>query len=200
MWLFTRFGFFSIVRKPGDADDTLTLRSRTRGDLLRLKRHHLPVLQDPVAQPGSPYPWRAGCPAEALAWAMPGLVRDIDYPHFRDEVALSLGADRAARHTRVWHALFGLPDDLPEPLLDGPPATGVVCGGVVMDRNGRVLLRCLGDDPADDRAFTGGSPAPGETPRAAALRAVQQATGARVDLIAPLPGHAFLMVDRKSVV
>jgi hypothetical protein len=40
MWLFTSFGFFSIVRK---ADETqLTIRSRARGDLLRLRQHYLP--------------------------------------------------------------------------------------------------------------------------------------------------------------
>ena len=31
MWLFTKFGFFSVVNK-GDGDQ-LTVRSRTRGDL-----------------------------------------------------------------------------------------------------------------------------------------------------------------------
>ncbi len=37
MWLFTNFGFFSVVQK--DASGDLTIRSRTKSDLDRLRNH-----------------------------------------------------------------------------------------------------------------------------------------------------------------
>lgn len=37
MWLFTNFGFFSVVQK--DASDDLTIRSRTKSDLDPLLTH-----------------------------------------------------------------------------------------------------------------------------------------------------------------
>ena len=42
MWLFTNFGFFSVVQKPGERD--LTVRSRLRSDLERLRERYLPTL------------------------------------------------------------------------------------------------------------------------------------------------------------
>lgn len=55
MWLFTKFGFFSIVQKDHDQRIILTIRSRTREDLDRLHNHYLPSLSrahegtDPLA-------------------------------------------------------------------------------------------------------------------------------------------------------
>ena len=51
MWLFTNFGFFSVVQKNGEPE--LTVRSRTQGDLLRLQRHYLPGLSEPVFGQGT---------------------------------------------------------------------------------------------------------------------------------------------------
>lgn len=42
MWLITPIGFFSVVQKAEDKQrDTLTVRSRVRGDLAALKQHYL---------------------------------------------------------------------------------------------------------------------------------------------------------------
>jgi hypothetical protein len=49
MWLITSIGFFSVVQKPGDKQNsTLTVRSRVRSDLAALKQHYLPGFGDPV--------------------------------------------------------------------------------------------------------------------------------------------------------
>ena len=48
MWLFTRFGFFSIVRKPGD--DNLTVRARVAADLDALREQYLPELSATTTQ------------------------------------------------------------------------------------------------------------------------------------------------------
>jgi len=42
MWLFTNFGFFSVVQKPGDS--LLTIRARAAFDLDRLRDEYLPTL------------------------------------------------------------------------------------------------------------------------------------------------------------
>ncbi len=38
MWVFTKTGFYSVVKKPGCAPDELEVRSRCRKDLEVLKR------------------------------------------------------------------------------------------------------------------------------------------------------------------
>ena len=53
MWLVTPIGFFSIVQKPGDEKaDTLTIRSRAKGDLHVLRLHNLPSLGEVIANAG----------------------------------------------------------------------------------------------------------------------------------------------------
>mgnify|MGYP001357049616 CR=1 FL=1 len=147
MWLMTSFGFFSIVRKGESAE--LTIRSRTRGDLDRLRAHYLPELGPSLAHAGTDYPWRAVVAPWPLQAAMARIVEDLDYPNFKDEVALTLGKDRAKRYGKVWSALYDLPEDLPEPagheVLPWPtkPPQGLApaYGGVVIDPQGHVLMR-----------------------------------------------------------
>jgi hypothetical protein len=85
MWLMTTIGFFSIVRKPGDAE--LTVRARAQGDLEALRKEYLPGLGPIRAGGGTDYPYRARIAADALAAAVARMVADIDYPNFKDSVA-----------------------------------------------------------------------------------------------------------------
>lgn len=218
MWLFTSFGFFSVVRKQGEPD--LTIRSRARGDLLRLQRHYLPELSDPVAHEGTDYPWRSRCGHVDLARAMPRIVEHIDYANFKDEVALSNGKDRAHRYAKVWQALYGMDDDLPEPIRDNyqglpwpeKPPTGKnrAFGGVVVDTRGRILLReVAGHYDGYVWTFAKGRPDHGESPRQAALREVKEEMGVDARILLPLPSsftggttqtQFFLMVvDERNV-
>lgn len=57
MWLFTTFGFFSVVRKPGEP--ILAMRARARDDLDRLRERCLPELGPTIAGGGTDYPCRA---------------------------------------------------------------------------------------------------------------------------------------------
>jgi hypothetical protein len=117
MWLFTPFGFYSVVRKtPGSQ---LTIRGRTWGDLVRLRARYLPTATEPQAHGGTDYPWRMRCEDQALAAAMPQIVLDITYANFKDAVAQELGSARAHRYHTVWHALYGMPEDAPEPASHG---------------------------------------------------------------------------------
>ncbi|MGA1286046.1 MAG: NUDIX domain-containing protein [Rubrivivax sp.] len=211
MWIFTPFGFFSIVRKPDDPQ--LTVRSRTLGDLQRLRRHYLPKAPDPVAHEGSDYPWRTRCHAGDLAAALEKIASDIDYANFKDEVALVTGKGRATRYARVWSALHGMPEDLAEPVIEGweglpwasltsagPPHA---FGGVVFAPDGRLLLREVANHYGGYVwSYAKGRPDPGEAPRQTALREVQEEMGVSARLLLPLPAafggtttrsHFFLM-------
>ncbi|MFO1399287.1 MAG: NUDIX domain-containing protein [Burkholderiales bacterium] len=218
MWLFTNFGFFSVVQKNGEPE--LTVRSRTQGDLLRLQRHYLPGLSEPVFGQGTDYPWRARCQAGELAKAMARIVGDIEYANFKDEVGACLGPERAHRCGKVWSAMHGIDDDLPEPAPAGwealpwpekvPAGKARAFGGVVVDPTGRILLReVAGHYDGYVWSFAKGRPAPGESPRATALREVADELGVRARILLPLPGtytgstthnHFFLMtVDPAAV-
>jgi 8-oxo-dGTP pyrophosphatase MutT (NUDIX family) len=200
MWLFTRLGFFSVVRKEND--DHLTIRSRTQGDLLRLCRYYLPKAGDPVAHAGTDYPWRVRCPQNDFAEALQKIAGDIDYGNFKNEVALSVGKTRAAHYGKVWSALYGIADDLQEHAPDhwegltwpqkAPSGKALAFGGVVIDPAGRVLLReVAGHFDKYVWSFAKGRADPGESPRAAALREVKEEMGVSARILMPLPS-AFL--------
>jgi hypothetical protein len=148
MWLFTSFGFFSIFRKTDGPD--LTIRSRTRGDIQRLRCHYLPQASEPEAHTGTDYPWRMRCGETELAQALPRIVAAIGYANFKDEMTLATGKSRAKRYGQVWSALYGLEEDLPEPEATGwqglpwpvknPVGKPRAFSGVLVEPQGRLLL------------------------------------------------------------
>lgn len=221
MWLFTNFGFYSVVRKKEDGDQYLTIRGRTRSDLDRLRKRYLPKASSPVENAGTDYRWRVRCTKDDLAAAMPKIVRHIDYSNFKSEVARSLSADRAKRYGKVWDALYGLDEDKPEPEepqgWDGlpwpekaSPGKARAFGGVVIDAERRVLIREVAKHhDGYVWSFAKGRPDKGEYPREAALREVKEELGVDARIVKPLSGsyHGsttenfyFLMeVDPKAV-
>lgn len=106
MWLLTPLGFFSIVRKPGDA--FLTVRARAAADLDRLRAHYLPRLSSTHTGVGTDYPHRATCTAEAWGEALGAMGRDIDYHNFKGVVAARQGHERARIYSRVWQDLCAI--------------------------------------------------------------------------------------------
>ncbi len=198
MWLITNFGFFSVVDKSGDG--RLTVRSRTRGDLDRLRAHYLPELGITVAHAGSDYPWRAVVERQPLAEAMASIVADIDYGNFKDEVAKTLGKERAHRYGDVWSALYGMHEDLPEAVdlgaanlpwpMKEDKYSAVAYGGVVIDPRGRFLLREVRNH-FDNYVWTfaKGRPEKGESPRQTAVREVAEEMGFVPQLLAPIAGE-----------
>jgi 8-oxo-dGTP pyrophosphatase MutT (NUDIX family) len=198
MWLFTRFGFFSVVRKT-DAD-TLTIRSRTRGDLDRLRNHYLPSLSPSQQHQGTDYPWRGTAEPAALEQAMALIVRDIQYPNFKDEVAASLGKDRAKRYGKVWSALYDMQEDLAEPHAEGfeglpwgPTAASgkaMAYGGVVTSPDGYFLLREVKNHfDGYVWTFAKGRQDKGEAPRDTALREVREEMGIQATILTAIPGE-----------
>jgi hypothetical protein len=108
MWLFTAFGFFSIVQKQ--KGDTLTIRARVRDDLDRLREHYLPSLSSTVAGGGTDYPFRATAGRKAVATAVARIAEDITYSNFKNEVAREIGHERAHVYGSVWGVMRGLED------------------------------------------------------------------------------------------
>lgn len=115
MWIFTTFGFFSIVKKHGEAH--LTVRARVAADLDNL-RTLVPELGETQATPEMDYPFRAAVSAVDLAMASSGhfvglgeLVQEIDYDNFKAEVARRQGYFRAGMYSQVWSGLRNLPFD-----------------------------------------------------------------------------------------
>jgi hypothetical protein len=111
MWLFTNFGFFSVVQKPGERD--LTVRSRLRSDLEHLRQRYLPTLGPVIEHGGSDYQFRAKISHAALAEAMSKIVLDIDYSNFKNSVAEQQGHARAKTYGKVWEALWQMQETAP---------------------------------------------------------------------------------------
>ncbi|MBI2895895.1 MAG: hypothetical protein HYY06_20225 [Deltaproteobacteria bacterium] len=106
MWLFTTAGFFSIVQKPKERD--LTVRSRVRADLERLRKQAMPELSETFADIGTDYRYRATIGHADFARGLARLGEGLRYPNFKSEVAKVLGARRAQTYSKVWAALWDL--------------------------------------------------------------------------------------------
>lgn len=108
MWIFTTFGFFSIVQKPGDV--RLTVRARARKDLDALRSRYLPSLSETIEGAGTDYRYRATVPRADLAEAMSRIVTDVTYSNFKSEVARRAGHGRESLYHRVWDVMDKLDD------------------------------------------------------------------------------------------
>jgi hypothetical protein len=107
MWLITRYGFFSVVQKPGEKD--LTIRARARADLEALRRRYLPSMGDIRVDEGTDYHYRAS--HAAVAEALRCSVMDVNYANFKDTVADEQGPERAHIYSRVWSVLCKVQDE-----------------------------------------------------------------------------------------
>ena len=88
MWIFTTFGFFSIVQHRKRTDDML-VRARVREHLVAFVKR----LDDPVEIAETPehdYPFRIVAPGWSVARALFDIVGEIDYPNFKDAAAKDL--------------------------------------------------------------------------------------------------------------
>jgi hypothetical protein len=99
------------------------------------------------------------------------MVRDIDYENFKNEVAKKQGEHRATIYGKVWDVLYGLQTATEQQVSRqsasggvGPQEKPQAYGGVVIEPNGRLLLRRpKGDFDGYVWTFPKGRPDAGET-------------------------------------
>jgi hypothetical protein len=112
MWVMTTSGFYSAVQ---DRDDhtMLIVRSRTKEDADALAdlingsvrpQLHVTVERTPDAD----YAYRVRVPKPAFAWVLWQAAEGIDYPNFKEAVALRQGEQRAMAYLAVWARLRSL--------------------------------------------------------------------------------------------
>lgn len=103
MWLITEIGFFSAVRDR-NTDQTL-VRARDRRDLERLCRDYIGYHTIETTEDSD---YRHRLRVDPMTWsrAVADLASAINYGNFKDRVADTLGAERAAIYMEVWHDLY----------------------------------------------------------------------------------------------
>lgn len=110
MWIFTNFGFFSVVKKgsPGN----LMVRARERSDLENLINKHGDTLGVTVKSitvtPEADYCCRVEVPQEAWSATLSNISNDIDYDNFKDSVYENQGYERAHVYTSVWSTMYNM--------------------------------------------------------------------------------------------
>lgn len=195
MWVFTKIGFFSIVRKPDDhAEGTLTIRSRVHADLEALRTEYIPTLGSIVEHAGTDYRYRAKASKVDVQAAMAKIVGDITYSNFKNEVAKQQGKSRAATYGEVWSALYPLQaasaNHAATTTASKAVKKAIAYGGILVNRQGQILLRSpKGHFDGYAWTFAKGRPDSGETPEQAALREVREETGHEARITSKLEGR-----------
>lgn len=188
MWIVTTIGFYSVVRKPGDA--LLTVRGRAAADLDRLRDQYMPQLSPTLTGQGTDYPVRATISKKDFTAGMAKLAMAIDYGNFKSEVAHAMGHGRAEVYSDVWSVLKHIEAEPAPTPPSQAPSKRCSYGGVVIRRDGKILLR----EPKDHFdgylwTFPKGKPNAGESPEAAALREVMEETGVLTTIVRRIPGE-----------
>jgi len=112
MWIFTGFGYFSVIEHRKDKD-LLLVRSRVKGDLEQLKAKCLPNLGEIVETPtGADYPYRALAWRVEFAEAMKKAVEKIDYTNFKSGISRTQGSARHDLYMRVWSIMKSAEDTM----------------------------------------------------------------------------------------
>lgn len=108
MWIFLRCGFYSVVNKKWDDEETLTVRSRVPEDLNRLRERYCPELGEVVEHRDADYLYWAMVDRDAMARAIARAVLDVDYDNFKHAAVRESGSGRGPVYLRVWEDLLSL--------------------------------------------------------------------------------------------
>ena len=115
MWVFTKSGFFSVVKKPACSPDELEVRARCRNDLERLKKQ-TGVKSKILKNAGTDYPFRIRMRRELWAEFLADEAMIIDYANYKDKVLSNkIESSRRRKHRHdvysdVWRVLLSLSD------------------------------------------------------------------------------------------
>lgn len=99
MWIASKHGFFSIVRK----EDVFHVRARGKGDLDNLRNAAGLAEQVQESYPGSDYPWRLIVGSESLGKVFEALEATIDYGNFKGMIGATPDQrDKLDAYHRIW--------------------------------------------------------------------------------------------------
>ena len=107
MWIFTKNGFVSAVRKNAHPD-VLTIRARDKESLAEL----IDLTGAELAKsPDGDYPYRIFVKPEVFAEWLSTSAIDIDYDNFKSKVAKVRGNAFTASLHNVWSAMLNVEDE-----------------------------------------------------------------------------------------
>jgi len=112
MWVMTTDGFFSAVQHT-DKPDSVLVRTRSEVDAVNLcvwlnQRGQMAGL---MRTPNADYGWRVLVKRTVWGEYLAEAARRIDYPNFKDAVAVRQGKRRASVYAEVWATLYALQRD-----------------------------------------------------------------------------------------
>jgi len=116
MWIFTKYGFFSVTCKKDDTN-TLQIRARVEKHLENLKERFASLSgYDIISNVGTDYLCRIYVPKEIWSSVMEELTKELDYNNFKNEVGSRMGAKDEYHQSLmdVWWTMLQLqPSRLP---------------------------------------------------------------------------------------
>lgn len=108
MWLFTKYGFYSVTEHPGDKR-IMQIRARAEVDLERLQgfaQHRTKVGLGKISVTDhTDYRYRIYCNKATWYAIADALARDINYSNFKDQITDSF---RHKLYFRVWSVMLDL--------------------------------------------------------------------------------------------
>lgn len=120
MWLFTKFGFFSVVQVK-EVRGAVAVRARVREDLVAFSQEYLKIGKPVQVDLGTDYPYRIYLKQGQFAEAMKKVSEDIDYTNFKDKVQEVQGHSRAELYLGIWQMMYNAEKKL-KALDDGEEA------------------------------------------------------------------------------
>ena len=106
MWLFSRDGFFSVVKDSYCGDDELMVRARCREDLERFLDRAGLKDNEIVKVDHADYRYRTKVGREAWALYVATMAINIHYTNVKGIIAHIGGHGRRDAYMRVWEALY----------------------------------------------------------------------------------------------
>jgi hypothetical protein len=124
MWIFTRYGFFSIA--SGDAAGggvdprTVAIRARRRGHLEKLQQRFTPLVRTQIkSTPGRDYRYRIVVPKDLWVGILSELAHEQEWSNFTKEAARHQGTP-GADYCRTLHEIWSLMRRFQENEKDAP--------------------------------------------------------------------------------
>ena len=107
MWLFTKYGFYSIVQDEKDKN-TYKVRAREKGDLEQLKNNVVEVAYCSIHQDeNADYRYRIFINQEQLQSLLTHLANHLDYSNFKDSIYRNkLQKDKLDSYHKVWDVMY----------------------------------------------------------------------------------------------